>query len=89
MGVLDGKSAYFLMDENNPIDQKAAIINALIESDKDSENATTFSMFLARKHGANFQDMDLNLLSADELFCMGYLTIMDEDGNPDLALPIF
>ncbi len=89
MGVLDGKSAYFLMDENNPIDQKAAIINALVDSDRDSDNANTFSMFVARKYGANFQDMDLNLLSAHELFCMGYLTIIDEKGSPELALPIF
>jgi hypothetical protein len=88
MGVLDGNSAYFLMDENNPIDQKAAVINALIESDKEQENATTFSMFVARKYGVNFQDLDLNLLTGDELFCMGYLTIIDEQGNPNLALPI-
>ena len=89
MGVLDGKSAYFLMDDNNPIDQKAAIINALVESDRDSENATTFSMFLARKYGADFKNLDLKLLTGDELFCLGYLTIIDENGNPDLALPIF
>lgn len=89
MGALDGKSAYFLMDESNPMDQKAAIINALVDSDKGKENATTFSMFVARKYGVNFQEMDLNILTAGELFCMGYLTIMDEKGNPDLALPIF
>lgn len=89
MGVLDNKSAYFLMEDNNPIDQKAAIINALVESDKDAENATTFTMFVARKYGVDFQTLDLNLLTADELFSLAYLTIMDEKGSPELAIPIF
>ncbi|MCB2220280.1 MAG: hypothetical protein KQI35_07800 [Bacteroidetes bacterium] len=87
-GVLDGRVMPFLMDENTPIDQKAAVINAFTVNNKIKNNAMTMKQFLARKYGENFQTLNLEKLTADELFCYGYLTLMDEGGDPDKALPV-
>jgi len=87
-GVLDGRIVPFLMDENTPVDQKAAVINAFTVNNKVKNNAMTFKQFMARKYGDNFQTMDINQLSAAELFCYGYLTLMDEGGDPTNALAI-
>jgi hypothetical protein len=87
-GVLDGRVMPFLMDENTPIDQKAAVINAFTANNKIKNNALTMKQFLARKYGENFQTLNLEKLTADELFCYGYLTLMDEGGKPDNALPV-
>ena len=87
-GVLDGRIAPFLMEESTPIDQKAAVINAFTINNKIKNNAMTFKQFMARKYGQDFRTLNLSDLSAQELFCLGYLTLMDEGGNTDKALPI-
>lgn len=87
-GVLDGRVMPFLLNENNPIDQKAAVINALVNTDQPRRNASTFKQFLARKYKDNFETMDINILNGHELFCLGYLTMIDDMGNPKNALPI-
>jgi len=87
-GLLDGKVVAFLVDENNPIDQKAAIINALVVNNKTQSNALTFRQYVARKYKSNWETFDLNNLTGDELFCLGYLTILDEQGNSTNGLPI-
>lgn len=86
-GGIEGTSALFLMDENNPMGEKAVVINSLLSSEK-SNNAETFTMFLARKYGVNFQELDINSLTANEVFCLGYITLVNDDGNPNKALPI-
>ncbi|MCF8368733.1 MAG: hypothetical protein K9G76_06795 [Bacteroidales bacterium] len=87
-GELNGLVIPFLMDENNSIDQKAAVINTFAVSEKPKRNASTFQQFLARKYGVDFSSMDLNLLNGDELFCLGYLTLIDESGKTTNGLPI-
>ncbi|MEZ5082554.1 MAG: hypothetical protein R2750_03775 [Bacteroidales bacterium] len=87
-GALDGRVMPFLLDENNPIIQKAAVINALVNTDKPRYNASTFKQFIARNYKDNFETMDINKLNGHELFCLGYLTLIDDMGNPDNALPI-
>jgi len=87
-GLIDGRVVAFLVDENNPIDQKAAIMNALVLNNKTQSNALTLRQYLARKHNDNWQALDLKNLSGDELFCLGYLTILDEEGNSSNGLPI-
>lgn len=87
-GELDGRVMPFLLDENISLDQKAAVINALVTTEKARRNASTFKQFLARKYKDNFETMDINKLNGHELFCLGYLTLIDDMGNPDNALPI-
>ncbi|MCD4698512.1 MAG: hypothetical protein K8S16_19975 [Bacteroidales bacterium] len=87
-GMLDGRVMPFLLNENNPIDQKAAIINALVNTEEARRNASTFSQFVARKYKENFETLDLNKLNGDELFCLGYFTLIDDMGQPENALPI-
>lgn len=87
-GVLDGRIVPFLMDESTPIDQKAAVINVLTVNNKIKNNASTFKQFMGRKYGADFNNLDLTKLTAHELFCLGYLTLLDDEGNTETALPI-
>jgi hypothetical protein len=87
-GTVDGNVLPFLIDPENPIDQKAAVMNTLLVNNQNKNNAVTFSMLMARLNRENFETLDLNKLSAEELFCLGYLTLMDDDGSTARALPI-
>lgn len=80
-GLIDGRVVSFLVDENTPIDQKAAVINALVINNKTKSNALTFRQYVARKYQENWENLDLNKLNGEELFCLGYITIVDEGGN--------
>ena len=87
-GQIDGRIVTFLVDQNNPIDEKAGIINALTANNKYSSNALTFKQFVARKYKENWENLNLDKLTADELFCLGYLTILDEKGNSTNGIPM-
>ncbi|MFU8842772.1 MAG: hypothetical protein ACNA7V_03075 [Bacteroidales bacterium] len=87
-GTADGNVLPFLIGPENPIDQKAAVMNTLLVNNQNKNNAVTFRMFVARTYRENFETLDLNKLTADELFCLGYLTLLDEDGATANALPI-
>ena len=87
-GVLNGPVAMFLLDDNNPLEQKAALANAFVTNNQNNGTAHTFRQFLARQYRADFENLDLNLLNGEELFILGYLTIIDNKGNPDEGLPI-
>lgn len=87
-GVIDGRIISFLVDENKPIDEKAAIINTLVDHNKTSNNALTYKQFIARKYRQDWQAMEYDKLSADDLFCLGYITLLDDKGNPDNALSL-
>lgn len=80
-GMIDGRVISFLVDENTPIDQKAAVINVLVDNNKTKSNALTFKQYVARKYSENWENLDINKLNADELFCLGYMTILDAGGN--------
>jgi hypothetical protein len=87
-GTIDGTVLPFLTDPSNPIDQKAAVINALVVNNQNKNNAETFKMFMARQLRQNWETLDLTKLTATDLFSLGYLTLMDEDGETANALPI-
>lgn len=82
-GVIDGRIMPFMMDENTPIDQKAAVINALVVKNTSKSNALTFKQFISRNYGENWESPDLTKFSADDLFCLGYMMILDADGNSE------
>jgi hypothetical protein len=87
-GQVDGRIVQFLLDDNNPSDQKAAVMNALTSNNTTQSNALTFKQFVARKYSENWQQLNTAKLTANELFCYGYLTILDEEGAIENGLPL-
>lgn len=78
-GVVDGKIAFYLMDENVSLGDKTAVINALKWNEKSKANADTYKMFLGRKYGVAYENLELSNLKGDELLCLGYMMLLDEN----------
>ncbi|MCX7921521.1 MAG: DUF5050 domain-containing protein [Clostridia bacterium] len=83
--IMTPKIAQYLASQTNPIDVKAAVINALGWDTDGKNNAAYFSEYLYKK---SVKDLDLDTLEGDILFCLGYLTVMDDYFSPEKALPI-
>lgn len=84
--TVDDDVAAFLLDKKNPIDAKAAVINAIGWSYDGADNAKKFRDALAKSHGSTSEQLKLSDLRADELMCLGYLTAMDNYFNVDDAI---
>jgi hypothetical protein len=67
--------AAYLADENNSIEVKAAIINALSWNIEGKNNAELYCQFI---YGKTLKEMDGIALSGDQQFCIGYLLAMDD-----------
>lgn len=80
--------AKFLLDETNPIDVKAAVINAIGWNYDGTNNAQKFKEYLAKSHLTSTEKLILSDLTADELMCMGYLIAMDDYFVMDEAINI-
>lgn len=74
---LNDEIAAFLLDPNNLIDVKAAVINAIGWNFDGTANAGMFKQYLAKYHGTTTEQLSLQSLSGDELFCLGYFMAMD------------
>lgn len=85
---LDGSMAGYIADKNVAVDQKLAVINALQWNEKGKNNVETFKMFLGRKYGKDFNNLNLDELSGDELLCLGYMISLDKQRKLTEALPI-
>jgi hypothetical protein len=85
-GLIDDKIAAYLAEENNLIDVKAAIINALGWAYDGKTNAALFKAYLASKRGITADKLSMQNMSGHELFCMGYLMAMDDYFEVDSAL---
>jgi hypothetical protein len=85
-GILDGRLAGYLVEESVPAELKAAVINALRWDVKGKNNISTFEMFLGRKYGKSFEKLNEMELTGDELFCLGYLVLMDQKGDLNRAV---
>ena len=86
--VLGLEIAEFLSSPENPIDEKAAVINALSWKFEGNNNAEFYMYYLALLYHVPFVQLDTDFLSADEIFCLGYLMAMDNFSHPENALPI-
>jgi hypothetical protein len=86
-GAVDGKIANYLMDETVGIDIKAAIINAL-SWEGSIPNLSTFRMFLGRKYQVNESNLNIDNLTADEQFCLGYMTFLNDATDSGKAAAI-
>jgi len=80
--------AAFLMNSKIPLDIKAAVINALSWDINGKKNAELFKIYLGLKYRIRAKDLKISKLNGDELFCLGYLTVMDDYFRPEVAIPI-
>lgn len=78
----------FLASDEQLIDVKAAVINAIGWSYDGTKNAEMFWNYLARKHATTSESLSYALLSAHELFCYGYLMAMDDYFNVANAVEV-
>lgn len=84
---IDPEILGFLSSPANPIDVKAAVVNALSWDITAAQNARSYRLFLHEFHQAGGEEELLDKLSADELLCLGYLTALGNYFEPDSALP--
>ncbi|APB35252.1 putative cell wall binding repeat 2-containing protein hypothetical protein [Gloeomargarita lithophora Alchichica-D10] len=84
-GTLTPEMAQFLSSNQHPIDQKAALINALSWRVEGKQNARIYENFLRSRYG----ELNLKKLTPHELFGLAYLTVMDDYFNPERAMPLF
>jgi len=85
-GVMGLDFAEFLCAPDVPLDQKAALVNALSWNIDGKQNAEIFTYYLALKYKKTLTDLKMEDLAPVELMCLGYLTVMDDYFNPDKAL---
>jgi hypothetical protein len=88
-GYLDQEIADNLMSVKISTDVKAAIINALSFEILGKDNAERFKKILLDKYNADSYNKIDTLLTADELFCLGYLTVMDDYFSPERGIIYF
>jgi hypothetical protein len=69
-------SMMIYLDENNPIDSKIALINALGWINGQKKNGILFLTYLKKKYAVNDSAALVKELSADELLCLAYLSAM-------------
>ena len=82
---LNTKLALFLLAPQNSIDKKAAVINALSWNFHGKENAMLFLEVAAQKYKTEPSKVEARL-NADEIFCLAYLTALDDYFKVDRAV---
>ncbi|MEN9272197.1 MAG: hypothetical protein Q6K18_03360, partial [Gloeomargarita sp. DG_1_5_bins_55] len=85
MGTLTPEMAEFLSNPQYPLDQKAALINALSWRVEGKQNAKIYENFLRSRYGS----FNLKKLAPHEVFALAYLTVMDDYFKPERAMPLF
>jgi hypothetical protein len=73
-GLIDNEIANYLASSNNPIDTKAAVINALGWDYDGRNNAEKYASIIYNK---SIKNIDMESLNGQELFNLGYLMAMD------------
>lgn len=84
-GIMDNKIAEFLHKDSTPIDQKAAVINALSWDVELKNNAEVYQNYL---HSVSPAVAGRFYPEASDQFCLGYLTLMDDYREPQNAIAI-
>lgn len=83
-GELTAELAQHLASRKVPLDEKAAIANALGWSFEGKVNAVHYAGLVLRKDAAKVKAKDLG---ADDAFVFGYLLLLDDYFRPKRALP--
>ena len=81
--VMDNTIADYLANDNNPIDVRMAVINAM-GWDINGRNNTELYLTQVYEGKSSFNMKDL---SAEQKLVIGYMTIMDNYFKPDAGLP--
>lgn len=84
-GVLDEEIANYLHSSENPIDIKAAVINAMGWKYEGKSNAKDYVWLF---YSDNIDNLDLDSINGDELFCISYMMALDDYFNVDRAVPV-
>ena len=85
MTNIDEKTIKYLSDPEYPLDIKAAVINALGWEIEGKDNAAWYADFIFEKP---LGDLDFDAVPAHDLFCIGYLMVMDNYFEPERAIPV-
>lgn len=83
-GSINQKLAEFLSSNENTIDVKAAVINAIGWDINGTDNAEQYCKIIHKK---SMKELDIDKLSADDLFCIGYLQALDDYFRPEKSIP--
>jgi len=83
-GQLDLGMAEWLSSDQVPLDQKAALVNALSWDVNGKANAQRYRSYLTLKYGGDV--IDPQVLTAAELMVLGYLTVMDNYFEPERGI---
>lgn len=84
-GTINQEIADYLYSSKNPIDIKAAVINALGWGINGKSNAEGY---VKLKYSKNIKDLDTSSLTGEEIFCISYLMALDDYFHVDNALAL-
>ena len=84
---LNTKLGYYLLS-NASIDKKAAVINALSWDFNGRQNAQLFTEILGQKYKTSDPVQINKRMTAEERFCLAYLTSLDDYFHVDAALDL-
>ncbi|THB66365.1 MAG: hypothetical protein D6E12_10680 [Desulfovibrio sp.] len=96
LGQLDQGLCDYLHDPANPIDAKAAVINALepaiigqgLDGTLTPNRSATLRGYLAQRYGGAPDNLPYDAISPAELMCLGYLVVMENDYLVDSSLAL-
>jgi len=89
-GIITEEIASYLLNPKISLDKKAAVINALSWDFDGKVNRIIFKKYLAKKYPSiSNSDSLLKIYSDSELFCLGYLTVMDNYHEPERGVIYF
>lgn len=80
---LNQEIAKFLSSKESPLDERAAVINAIYSSWNEWDDRNVTDEYSKAIYGKPAALLELKNLRGDELFVLGYLNVLDHYLNPD------
>lgn len=87
-GIIDTEIAKYLSSPAYGIDYKAAVVNAIGWSIEGKSNAVLYRNQLEKIYARKDKKFNEDILTPDEIFCLGYLTLLDDYFHPEKAIPL-
>jgi len=87
-GVLNEEMCRFLTNHSIPLDQKAALVNALGWKFEGKKNAEIFTQYLMEKYRFQTKNLPIYALNGSEMMCLGYLKLLEDYFHPLEAMKI-
>jgi ankyrin repeat protein len=86
-GTITEEIASFLKSEDNSLDVKIALINAIYQKARGWTDRDNAELYTSMVYQTELNKLEINQLSADELVVLGYLLLLDNYINPEIAKP--